>query len=208
LQGVKVEQVTSPEAFKENPQLVHSFYNKRKQSLLSTDICPNDAHLAPTRLERDWPGDVTIITQNVDNLHERAGTENLIHMQGEMLKARCVSYGEIVNWQQPMDGASVCPHCAASGSLRGSCSVVWRNDALYGEIERLLMECGLFILIGTSGNLYPAAGFVDLVAHYNRAKTVELNLEPSLNADQFSNGYYGPATKIVPDFVDKLLEPA
>ncbi|MBT5073725.1 MAG: NAD-dependent deacylase [Kordiimonadaceae bacterium] len=204
-QGVSIEQVASPDAFKENPKLVHSFYNKRKEGLLSKDISPNDAHLALARLERDWLDDVTIITQNVDNLHERAGSENLIHMHGELLKARCVSCDEIFQWQDAMDEGSICPHCAELGSMR--VDVVWFGEMpLYmAEIEKLLMECGLFISIGTSGNVYPAAGFVDMVTHYNRAKTVELNIEPSLNADQFSNGYYGPATKIVPDFVDKLL---
>lgn len=204
-QGVRVEQVASPDAFIDNPELVHSFYNKRKEGLLSVDISPNAAHLALARLERDWSGDVTIITQNVDNLHERAGSANLLHMHGEILKARCEACGEIFNWPEAMDRASICPHCAEVGSLR--VHVVWFGEMpLYmSEIERLLMECGLFISIGTSGNVYPAAGFVDLVTHYNLAKTVELNLEPSLNADQFSNGYYGPATEIVPDFVDKLL---
>ena len=204
-QGFRVEKVASPHAFHENPSMVHFFYNERKSILLDKEVKPNAAHNALATLEEKWQGNVTIVTQNVDNLHERAGSKNLIHMHGELLKGRCISCDAIEIWQEEMNTESKCSHCGQIGSMR--VHVVWFGEMplKMKEIEHLLRECDAFISIGTSGNVYPAAGFVDLVSHYGMAKTVELNLEPSLNADQFSNGAYGPATEIVPKFVDELL---
>lgn len=204
-QGFRVEKVASPHAFHENPEMVHSFYNERKRILLNEEIKPNAAHDALAKLEDEWQGNVSIVTQNVDNLHERAGTNNLIHMHGELLKGRCQSCDTVQPWKNEMSTESICGNCSQMGNMR--VHVVWFGEMplMMKQIEYLLRECDAFFSIGTSGNVYPAAGFVDLVSHYGMAKTVELNLEPSLNAEQFSNGEYGPATEIVPKFVDDLL---
>lgn len=205
-QGFRVEKVASPHAFHENPDMVHSFYNERKAKLLDDAIKPNVAHEALATLEKNWTGNVTIVTQNVDNLHERAGSKNLIHMHGELLKGRCVSCSAVDEWPAAMSTESQCNHCEKTGTMR--VHVVWFGEMplKMKEIEHLLRDCDLFASIGTSGNVYPAAGFVDLVSHYGLAKTVELNLEPSLNANQFSKGFYGPATEVVPKFVEDILK--
>lgn len=205
-QGFRVEKVAIPHAFSESPAMVHSFYNERKGLLLEDKIKPNAAHHSLALLEQNWGGDVTIVTQNVDNLHERVGSKNLIHMHGELLKARCVICEVIEDWPDEMHIDSVCKKCGQVGTMR--VHVVWFGEMplKMKEIEHRLRECDAFISIGTSGNVYPAAGFVDLVSHYGVAKTVELNLEPSLNADQFSKGLYGPATEIVPQFIEGLLK--
>ena len=200
-----MEEVATPEAFLHDPELVHTFYNARRDALLNDEIKPNVAHLALARLEQHWPGGVLLVTQNVDDLHERAGSQKLIHMHGELLKARCTACDEEMSWHQHMDVQSYCPSCNKRGHLR--VNVVW-----FGEmpmhmdvIYRALRQCGLFISIGTSGHVYPAAGFAQVVSENPDAKTLELNLEPSLNAEQFSRGAYGLASEIVPEFVDGLL---
>ena len=203
--GVPAEQVATPEAFESNPELVHSFYNARKEGLLCDHIKPNTAHLALTKLEKEWPGNFLLVTQNVDNLHERAGSEKLIHMHGEILKARCVNCASVCPWSGEMNAGSICPNCQETGYLR--VDVVWfgempmKMEAIYRALEK----CDLFVSIGTSGNVYPAAGFVQVVCGNENAKTIELNIEQSLNADQFSQGIYGPASETVPVFVEKLL---
>ncbi len=204
-QGVRVEQVATPEAFAANPELVHDFYNARKKALLGTEIKPNDAHVALQKLEQEWPGEFTLVTQNVDNLHEAAGSKKLIHMHGELLKGRCVVCGERAVWHDDMDLTSECPNCCAVGAMR--VDVVWFGEMPMHmeEIYRKLKRCDLFISIGTSGNVYPAAGFVQVASENALTQTVELNLEPSLNARQFTTGYYGPATQVVPKFVEKIL---
>ena len=203
--GHRAEDLATPDAFRRDPALVHDFYNMRRAVLLDEKIKPNAAHLALARLERDWLGDFMLVTQNVDNLHERAGSEKLIHMHGELLKSRCQHCGQISDWVGEMNGESECPNCRARGQLR--VNVVWFGEMplRMDDIYRYLRRCGLFISIGTSGNVYPAAGFFQIVNQNPGAKTVELNLEPSLNADQFSDGHYGPASQTVPAFVDRLL---
>ncbi|MEZ5758918.1 MAG: NAD-dependent deacylase [Emcibacteraceae bacterium] len=203
--GYRAEDLATPDAFRRDPALVHEFYNMRRATLLDEKIKPNAAHLALTRLERDWPGGFWLVTQNVDNLHVRAGSEKLIHMHGELLKSRCQNCGEISDWLDEMSLESECPNCKTRGQMR--VNVVWFGEMpmRMDDIYRYLRRCGLFISIGTSGNVYPAAGFTQVVNENPGAKTVELNLEPSLNADQFSDGHYGPASQIVPEFIDWLL---
>lgn len=205
-EGIRVEEVASPIAFQKTPDIVHSFYNKRRERLLSPDIKPNAAHYALEKLEKEWPGEVLLVTQNVDDLHERAGSKNLIHMHGELLNARCVSCHHIFLWKKDMDTQSICPNCTAVGALR--VNVVWFGEIplMMDVIENALINAALFVSIGTSGNVYPAAGFVQVASRSNDARTIEINLEPSLNADQFSKGYYGPASETVPDFISKLLD--
>lgn len=201
----KIEDVATPEAFARDPDRVHSFYNARRDGMLDRTIQPNAAHKALARLERDWPAEVTVVTQNIDDLHERAGSRNLIHMHGEVLKARCERCGGVRAWLKEMDRNTVCPACGGAGGLRPH--VVWFGEMplMMDRIYELLAKCGLFLSIGTSGNVYPAAGFVEEVARHGTAQTMEVNLEPSEGASQFQHARYGPATETVPALVDEIL---
>ncbi len=202
---VNLEDVATPEGFARDPHLVHQFYNARRQSLRNAEVKPNLAHEALARLEREWPGDVFVITQNIDNLHERAGTRNVLHMHGELLKIRCQGCGAVLEWETELGVDDVCPACDMAESLRPH--VVWFGEMPL-EMERIydaLDRCVLFMSIGTSGNVYPAAGFVQHVRMYTRAHSVELNLEPSSGASIFADKIYGPATEVVPKYVEKLL---
>jgi len=202
---VRLEDVATPEAFAVNPEQVHAFYNARRRGLVADGIVPNAAHHALARLEAQWPGGVLTVTQNIDDLHERAGTANLIHMHGELLKARCTACGNQVPWRDDLTLNHACPACASLGTLRPH--VVWFGEVplMMDEIHEAIVRCGLFLSIGTSGNVYPAAEFVLLARRVGRAHTAELNLEPSEGASLFAERKYGPATEIVPRFVERLL---
>lgn len=196
----RVQDVATPEAFHRNPALVYRFYNERRRSLPS--VQPNAAHLALARLEREWPGEVLLVTQNVDDLHDRAGSRHLLHMHGELLKARCLGCRALLDWPGDLDADSRCPVCHR-GQVRPH--IVWFGE-LPLEMERIyraLEQCDLFAAIGTSGHVYPAAGFVEAVGP--DARTVELNLDRSLVADAFHEHRCGPATELVPAFVAELL---
>ncbi len=198
-----IDDVATPEAFARNPALVHDFYNMRRQAAVAAE--PNDAHRALARLEAAYPGEVVVITQNVDDLHEKAGSRNLIHMHGELLKLRCTGCNTIYRWDMPTSAETACAECGGVGTVRPD--VVWFGEMPMGldEIERHLMACDLFVSIGTSGNVYPAAGFVETVRGIGRAHRVELNLEPSLGNRLFDEGIYGRASERVPGFVDRLM---
>jgi NAD-dependent deacetylase len=202
---VSLEDVATPEGFARNPRLVHEFYNERRSKLVDPEILPNAAHAALARLEQDWPGDVFLVTQNIDDLHERAGSRNLLHMHGELKKIRCDACGTQLEWLADLGVEDACPECGAVGRLRPH--VVWFGEMPIGMdlIYEALDRCGLFMSIGTSGNVYPAAGFVSHVRMYTRAHTVELNLEPSNAATLFAETIYGPATDVVPAYIDALL---
>lgn len=198
--GHPVDQVATPEGFESNPALVQDFYNQRRRQL--REVEPNAAHHALARLAADWNGNVLLVTQNVDDLHDRAhavrppkpGFE-LIHMHGELLKARHVHTGKVVPWSDDIPVESeLRPH------------IVWFGEMPFGmdTIADALAAADLFVSIGTSGNVYPAAGFV-AEARRAGAHTVELNLEPSLGRSMFAETRYGPATQLVPAFVDGLL---
>ena len=202
---VRVEDVATMDAFRRDPDRVQAFYNTRRANLQNDGILPNAAHKALVRLELEWPGDVLVVTQNVDNLHETAGTQNLIHMHGELQKIRCVECGEVIHWEEEITPNQFCGRCKVTGSMRPH--VVWFGE-IPMEMERIyeaLGHCGLFISIGTSGNVYPAAGFVQHVRQQGSAHTIELNLEPSEGATMFAEAIYGPATQVVPAYVGKIL---
>ena len=201
---VRIEDVATPEAFRRDPTGVQAFYNARRRQLLDPAVQPNAAHLALARLEREWPGDVLVVTQNIDDLHERAGSHQLLHMHGELLRARCTVCGRIVPVTEDLGAELACAGCEGMGCLRPH--VVWFGEMpLYmPEIEASLAEADLFVSIGTSGNVYPAAGFVDL-ARDAGARTIELNLEPSEGATLFDEARYGAAATLVPAFVDEIL---
>lgn len=202
---VSIEEVATPEAFARDPVKVHGFYNARRQSLLNPTVQPNAAHAALARLEREWDGPVLLVTQNIDDLHERAGSTELIHMHGEMLKALCGHCDAVHPWREDLSLETICPRCGSAGGMRPD--VVWFGEMPY-EMERIfaaLARCALFISIGTSGNVYPAAGFVQEARMVAGAHTVELNLEPSSGVTAFAESRHGPATEIVPAYVEDLL---
>lgn len=197
----RVEEVATPEAFIANPELVYRFYNLRRAAL--ADAKPNGAHSALAILEQHLGDNFLLVTQNVDNLHEQAGSQRLFHMHGELTKARCTACGSIHNWSETLDASDVCPSCNQVAKLRPH--IVWFGEMpLYmDEIYQALSQCDLFVSIGTSGNVYPAAGFYQHAKAYG-ATTIELNLEPSANAADFEDGHYGPATETVPQFVKRI----
>jgi NAD-dependent protein deacetylase/lipoamidase len=202
---VRIEDVATPEAFARDPARVHAFYNARRRGLLRPEIVPNPAHRALARLEAEWRGPVLLVTQNIDDLHERAGSRNLRHIHGEMLKARCDACGDVRPWTEDLDTRLACLACAEIGGMRPH--VVWFGEMPFhlDEVYTALLQCALFISIGTSGNVYPAAGFV-AEASAAGAHTVELNLEPSEGRSHFAERRYGPAGTIVPDYVADLLK--
>ncbi len=202
---VRLEDVATPEAFARNPRHVQAFYNARRRGLLDPAVQPNPAHAALAELERRWPGEVLVVTQNIDDLHERAGTKNLIHMHGELLKAFCARCRFTQDVRTDLSVEDICPSCGRKGGLRPD--VVWFGEMPY-HMERIyeaLTGCELFVSIGTSGNVYPAAGFV-AEASAGGARTVELNLEPSAGASLFDDSIHGPAGEVVPAFVRDLLD--
>jgi NAD-dependent deacetylase len=200
-----VEDVATPQGFERNPTLVHSFYNGRRAGLKGAK--PNDGHIALATLEQGLKArgaDFLLITQNVDNLHEAAGSEHLVHMHGELMKAWCLACDTRTAWTEDMSQATACPHCAKTGGMRPD--VVWFGEMPY-QMDRLhdaVSSCDLFLSIGTSGNVYPAAGFV-AGAREAGAHTVELNLEPSEGASLFAEKIHGRATDVVPAFAKRLL---
>lgn len=202
-EGQRVEDVAAPEAFAANPAFVQKFYNRRRQQLLLPSVACNAAHDALAAFEQSFLGEFTLVTQNVDNLHQRAGSKNIFPMHGELLKARCVSCDSVCEWSEDILAESACGHCGSRASLRPH--IVWFGEMpLYiSDIEEALERCDLFVSIGTSSVVYPAAGFAQ-VAHYNGATTVELNLEPSRHGSKFDKAYYGLATEVVPNFFAKL----
>ena len=206
---VDYREVATPEGFMRNPQRVLEFYNSRRK--LSGGAKPNAAHFALARLEQEHAlehgGRVVVVTQNVDALHEAAGSKNLIHMHGQHRQALCNHCQARHPWGPEQPDLAVdlaCAACGKAGGLRPD--VVWFGEMPYHmeEIYAELAEAALFISIGTSGNVYPAAGFV-AEARNNGAHTVELNLEPSEGASLFHERHHGPATTIVPMFVERLL---
>jgi NAD-dependent deacetylase len=200
---VRLEDVATPEGFARDPAQVHAFYNARRRGLLDPAVAPNAAHAALADLEAWWPGGVLIVTQNIDDLHERAGGRAILHMHGELLKARCALCGDVTDRRTDLSTDDACGRCGRTGGMRPH--VVWFGEVPL-EMERIaaaLADCGLFVSIGTSGAVWPAAGFVR-EARAGGAHTVELNLDPSEGATLFAEAVHGPATVVVPAFVARL----
>jgi NAD-dependent deacetylase len=198
-----LNEVATPQGFARNPGMVHDFYNARRANCARA--APNAAHAALARLQRDWPGPVTIVTQNVDDLHERGGADDVIHMHGQLNQALCAACGH--RWPAPaaMRPADPCPACAAPATRP---DVVWFGEVPYHmeTIIARLSQASIFAAIGTSGEVYPAAGFVDLAARAG-AHTVELNLEASSVVSAFDETRFGPASSVVPAWVADLSAP-
>ncbi len=200
----RVEDVASPEGYERDPELVLRFYNERRRQLLSDEVAENAAHKALARLEREHPGNVLVVTQNIDDLHERGGSQQVIHMHGELLRMFCTHCAAKFSIEADIALDSCCEQCSATGTLRPD--IVWFGEIPYrmDEIAHALERCDLFLSIGTSGNVYPAAGFVAL-ANQVGAHTVEINLEPSNVGSQFKQHLYGKAGAVLPQYVESLL---
>lgn len=203
-EGNRIEDVASPEGFVRDPATVYRFYNERRRQLISPDIQPNAAHVALAELEAELGDDFLLVTQNIDDLHKRAGSKRILPMHGELRKTRCVSCGDVPDFDGDFDHQTICPSCGVAGHLRPH--VVWFGEMpLYmDEIYAALMACDVFAAIGTSGHVYPAAGFVEVATNAG-AETVEINLEKSAVHSSFEQTLYGPATAQVPLWVDLLL---
>lgn len=202
---VRIEEVATPEAFYANPEKVHQFYNQRRRELLSNKIKPNPAHMALAKLEKEFEGSVVIITQNIDNLHERGGSSNIIHMHGELLKMRCDKSSQTFSIESDLSTSSVCQCCNEKGNLRPH--IVWFGEMPFfmEQIQLVLTNCDLFLSIGTSGNVYPAAMFVEIVKQNRSTYAVEFDLETTNTSDFFDELITGNAAQEVPRYVDQLL---
>jgi len=200
-EGHRVEEVATPEGFEADPDLVLRFYDERRRSAAS--VVPNAAHRALARLEGAIGDDLLVVTQNVDDLHERAGSDNLVHMHGELRRALCIACGARPEWTGDLIDRPPCPAC---GERMLRPDVVWFGELPYGldRIEQAVVACDVFVSIGTSGVVYPAAGYVALAAAFG-ARTVELNLEPSDGIVPFDEVRAGRATEVVPAWVDDVI---
>jgi NAD-dependent deacetylase len=201
-EGHRVEDVATPEAFQRDPALVHAFYDVRRAKLGT--VAPNAAHKALARLDAEWPGALLLVTQNVDDLHERAGSKRLIYMHGELTSGWCLACNERFAWEGSMGEGAVCSNCKAVGYVRPD--IVWFGEMPYqmDRIEGAVRACDLFVSVGTSGAVYPAAGFVQ-TARYCGAKTLEMNLDPSQGSIFFDESRVGRAGDLVPTWVDEIL---
>lgn len=199
------QKLATPEAFAADPHSVHAFYNARRDNLLVAE--PNDAHRALAAFETLWEGEergsFLLVTQNIDNLHARGGSREVLHMHGELLKSRCNFCGHLFEHEHPVTVSTPCPGCGKKGGLRPH--VVWFGEMPLGldTIYEAIVACDLFIAIGTSGTVYPVAGFV-AEARAAGAWTVELSLEPGEVSTLFDERHYGPATKLVPEWLGRF----
>jgi len=202
-EGHKVEEVATPGAFAVNPELVHEFYNMRRSQLLTVE--PNLAHHALVRLKRSYEDNLTLVTQNVDDLHERSGLRGVMHMHGELLKKRCSDCGVVSDCVSRIGIHSVCEDCGHKGTMRPH--IVWFGEMplLMDEIHQKLMQADVFISIGTSGMVYPAAGFAE-EAKCHGAHLIEANLKGTDISPVFDTHRQGPATETVPELVDRLIK--
>src|SRR5688572_21544148 len=202
-EGHRVEDVATPEAFARDPALVQAFYDARRARL--REVEPNEAHRPLARLDSCWPGELLIVTQNVDDLHERAGARRVLHMHGELNSAWCLACDSRAPWDKALGDHPACPGCGVAGQLRPD--IVWFGEMPYemDRIDRALMAADLFVSIGTSGAVYPAAGFVQTARHCG-ARTLEMNLDPSLASYHFHESRIGKAGDLVPRWVETLLD--
>jgi NAD-dependent deacetylase len=201
-EGHDVEDVATPEGYERDPDTVLRFYDARRRAAAS--VTPNAAHRALARLEGAMGDDMLVVTQNVDDLHERAGSHSLVHMHGELRRALCTTCGARPEWDGDLIDRPPCPACGHR-TLRPD--VVWFGEMPYEleRIERAVVACDVFVSVGTSGAVYPAAGYVALAAAFG-ARTVELNLEPSDAAVPFDDVRSGPASILVPAWVDEIID--
>ncbi|MGH8529048.1 MAG: NAD-dependent deacylase [Nevskiales bacterium] len=197
----RVQDVATPEGFARNPALVDRFYNERRAQLHTAQS--NAAHRALAELEQRWSGSFLLVTQNVDDLHERAGSKKLLHMHGELLRARCLATDAVHAWHEPIDRSTPCPCCRTAGNLRPH--IVWFGEMPLhlDEISAALADCTLFISVGTSGEVYPAAGFVQMTSR--DCRRIEVNPAGTSISHAFGEHRTGPAGVQLPKLVAELL---
>ncbi len=200
----KIEDVATIDAYYKNQDYLHDFYNQMRQDLIEKK--PNSAHFALAKLEQEYKGHVHIITQNIDTLHEKAGSKNLYHMHGKINELVCLNCGKTYETWQEASSESICPSCNVAGMIKPNIVFFGEMPLYMDKIESLLRISDLFISIGTSGVVYPAAGFVQTAKYYG-AKTIEINLEPFSINPHFDKHIQGKAGTIIPLLVDKLLTP-
>lgn len=199
----KVEDVATIEAFQRNPAYVHEFYNDLKKEVLAAK--PNAAHQAITRLQKEYPAEVSVITQNVDLLHEKAGNQNVYHIHGQINQAVCLNCGQILETSGDVDTETVCQHCGIGGMMKPNIVFFGENLLYMDKVDELLRRCDLFLSVGTSGVVFPAAAFVQTAKYYGAA-TYEFNLEATSNNFYFDQHIMGPAGTTLPAFVDEMIK--
>lgn len=199
----RVEDVASIEGFERNPSLVHEFYNNLKIEI--QNVNPNAAHRAITELQQKYSAEVNVITQNVDTLHEKAGNRNVYHIHGQINQAVCLNCGNVVETWGKIDTHTECPQCNVSSIMKPNIVFFGENLLCMDKVETLLRKCDLFISIGTSGMVFPAAGFVQTAKYYG-AETMEFTLDTTANNYLFDKHIYGKAGETFPKFVDELLK--
>ena len=198
-----VEDVATVEAFQSNPAYVHDFYNGLKKELIKAK--PNPAHLAITKLQKEYPAKISIITQNVDTLHEKAGNINIYHIHGQINQAVCQNCGHIIETFGDVDTQTICPNCQVMGMMKPNIVFFGENLLYMDKVDNLLRTCDLFLSIGTSDVVFPAAAFVQ-IAKMNGAHTIEFNLEPTSNNYYFDQHIFGKAGTTLPAFIDELIK--
>ena len=199
----RVEDVATIQAFARNPEYVHDFYNEMKKDLIKVE--PNAAHLAITELQKNYPAKISVVTQNVDTLHEKAGNENIYHIHGQINQAVCMNCGNIITTWDDVTTEDVCQQCQVQGMFKPNIVFFGENLLCMNEVDALLRGCDLFVSIGTSGVVFPANTFVRTAKYYN-ADTIEFNLKSTANNYEFDRHVIGKAGETFPKFVDELLE--
>ena len=202
-EGHHIEMVASPEGFERDPKLVQRFYNLRRAALKT--VAPNAGHFALARLEREWRGKFLLVTQNVDDLHERAGGKSLIHMHGELLKARCRNCGAVCPWCEDLSSSTRCEACEKTGDMRPH--IVWFGEIPF-ELEVIsgaLGSANIFLCIGTSGVVYPAAGFAHTAARRPECHLIEMDIERTEISRHFHEHIVGTVAVELPQMVERLL---
>lgn len=201
----KVEDVATIEGFQRNPEMVHSFYNDLKKDVQSA--IPNAAHLAITKLQQEYSAQVNIVTQNVDTLHEKAGNKNVFHIHGQINQAVCLNCGQVLETFGDVDTQTSCSNCQTTGMMKPNIVFFGENLLCMEEVEPILRHCDLFLSIGTSGVVYPAANFVHTAKYYG-ADAIEFTLDTTANNYLFDRHIYGKAGETLPKFIEELLNKA
>ena len=202
----RIEDVCTPEAFERNPDYVNNFYNERRRMINDSKIKPNKAHKSLAMLEQECANDFMLVTQNIDNLHEKAGSKKIFHMHGSINKSYCMNCNFVFDFQTDISTSDICKNCNMSGNIR--VDVVWFGEQpkYLDIIYSFLKKTEIFMSIGTSNNVYPAAGFIDYLKQLNKnAKLIEFNIEKTSKSILFDEIYIGNATKTVPEFVKKII---
>lgn len=199
----RVEDVATIDAFERNPDYVHQFYNEMRPQLYAAK--PNQAHYAISTLQQKYPCKINIITQNVDTLHEKAGNQNVYHIHGQIDQIVCLGCGHVFSTWGDVNSNDACPKCGCHGMLKPNIVFFGEGLLCMDIVDNLLKNCDLFLSVGTSGVVYPAAGFVQ-IAKFFGADTIELNMEKTSNNQLFDRHIYGPAGSTLPELVQELLD--